>query len=134
MDLGGTPTLLELQQQRKNLASTGLPETTGLPEPVLQHITRQIVTGLRELHSHNLLHRDVKPDNVLVNSKGDARLADFGLSKFLEWDESDKSGYRRTDSFIGTTAYLSPQRSQGRLVSLKEDIWAFGMVLYYLAT
>lgn len=127
MDLGGTPTLLELQHEHDS-------ESSGLPEPVLRHVASQVVVGMRTLHAGHRLHRDVKPDNILVNSKGVACLADFGISTWLDEDKSDKSGFRRAASFIGTQAYISPQRAKGQGVSFKEDIWSIGMVFYFLAT
>lgn len=125
MDIGAVSNLLQLN---RSLSSSG-----GLPEPLLQHVLRQPIRGLRYLHQRDLLHRDVKPENILTNSKGEVCLADFGLTKYLE-NDAGQLEVRRALSFVGTQGYLSPQRSQGNAYSVKEDVWAFGIVIYELAT
>merc|ERR1712072_1564565 len=104
MDLGGLTTLLKMQNPNANAP-------TGLPEPVLRHIFKQVVDGLCGLHAKKVLHRDVKPENILVNSKGEARLADYGISKLLE-DSEDGDGLQRAVTMVGTQKYFSPQRAK----------------------
>lgn len=86
MNMGGTRTLLELQlgHCRKH----GLPNR-GLPEKVVQLLAKQSILGLDTLHQRNMLHRDIKPDNILVNTDGVACIADFGLTTKL--DDDNKS-------------------------------------------
>lgn len=126
MDIGAISNLLRLNRK---LSSSG-----GLPESVLQHTLRQPICGLRYLHAHDILHRDVKPENILTNSKGEVRLADFGLAKHLEQAVVEGHLYLKAKSFVGTQGYLSPQRSKGSAYSVKEDVWALGIVIYELAT
>jgi len=123
MDVGPISRLLDLQ--------TSVSATPGLPEPLLKHVMRQVVVGLETLHSQKVLHRDLKPDNILVHSSGRACLADFGLSVYLE--EVEPGQLSRTNSFVGTSGYISPQRAKGNPYSTKEDVWAIGVVLYELA-
>lgn len=125
MDLGGMRTLLDLQEKH-----CGQPR--GIPEPVVLHILRQVLTGLELLHGRYVLHRDIKPENILVNSRGEARLADYGITTVLE--EDDAGELVRSSSFVGTKGYLDPQLAAGAAVGFKADIWAVGCVLYEMAT
>jgi serine/threonine protein kinase len=131
MDIGGVNELLHMQW---------IQYQCGIPELVIAHTMRQALAGIQALHEHDLIHRDIKPENILVNSAGVTCVADFGLSILLEQKNVDsgrqdmKDGVVRARSFVGTERYLSPQRAQGRAITVKEDIWALGMVIYELAT
>lgn len=61
----------------------------------------QILCGLSYLHSVNMIHRDIKPANILINSKGEVKITDFGISKEFSDDDFSKT-------FVGTTSYMSP--------------------------
>mmetsp|Transcript_68743 Transcript_68743/g.109081 ORF Transcript_68743/g.109081 Transcript_68743/m.109081 type:complete len:338 (+) Transcript_68743:86-1099(+) len=100
----------------------------GVPEEHLACIAAQIVRGLRHLQSRKLLHRDVKPANILVNHEGQVKLTDFGISK----DLNCTVGVAAT--FVGTATYMSPERALGKEYSFQSDIWSAGMVIYELAT
>jgi serine/threonine protein kinase len=100
----------------------------GLPEDQLACVAAQIVRGLRHLQSRKLLHRDVKPANILVNHAGQVKLTDFGISK----DLNSTVGVAAT--FVGTATYMSPERALGKDYSFQSDIWSAGMVIYELAT
>jgi serine/threonine protein kinase len=81
--------------------------TPEIDEKILAKVALQILCGLSYLHSLNMIHRDVKPGNVLLNTKGEVKLSDFGISKEL------LDGVDFSKTFVGTTAYMSPERIGG---------------------
>lgn len=102
--------------------------TPKIDEIVLCKIALQILCGLSYLHSRNLVHRDIKPGNILLNSKGEVKVTDFGISKeFIDGIEYSKT-------FVGTRAFMSPERISCCEYDYKSDVWSFGLVLYELAT
>jgi len=107
-----------------------LPEScTGVPESILAFISREVLLGLAHLHGKKkVLHRDIKPDNILVNSRGEIKLTDFGISRDLN------STIAMAATFVGTATYMSPERALGEDYSYASDIWSVGMVIYELAT
>ena len=97
------------------------------PEPILSYVARQILSGLDYVHKLKLYHRDIKPQNILVNEAGEVKLADFGTSKQLDrTNEPTKTG-------IGTYKYFAPERLEGKNYKKEIDIWAFGFVIYECA-
>jgi len=81
----------------------------------------QVAEGLKFLHVRAVLHRDLKPGNVLVSSAGAVKLADFGISKHL-------ASNKMCDTFVGTHKYMSPERISGDDYSFPADIWAVGII------
>lgn len=99
----------------------------GTPPEHLCCIASQMVRGLHHLQCRRLLHRDVKPENVLHNSAGQVKLTDFGISKDLETN-------CLAQTFVGTACYMAPERTLGGHYSFVSDVWSAGMVVYELAT
>ncbi|KAI8921839.1 hypothetical protein PhCBS80983_g04721 [Powellomyces hirtus] len=101
----------------------------GVPEPVLAKITLSMVKGLKFLKDElAIIHRDVKPTNVLVNSKGDVKLCDFGVSGQLE------QSLAKTN--IGCQSYMAPERittATASTYTVQSDIWSLGLSLVELA-
>ncbi|KAF7728317.1 MAP kinase kinase (MEK) [Apophysomyces ossiformis] len=97
-----------------------------IPMDVLKKVAYAIVDGLIYLYDeHRIIHRDLKPSNVLVNSQGQIKLCDFGVSGQLINSVAD--------TFVGTSYYMSPERIMGSPYSVKSDVWSLGITLMELA-
>ncbi len=95
-------------------------------------IAHQTALGLQHLHSRKLIHRDIKPDNLILVPDGPVKIVDFGVSAPIE--ESNESSARRTTAFrvAGTPFYLAPEMVEGLLVDHRADIYSLGATLYHL--
>jgi len=100
----------------------------GLPEQAIQIILKQALLGLEYLHQSNLIHRDIKAGNLLVDDDGTVALADFGVSSSLS---TSSQSVRKT--FVGTTCYMSPEVISQSGYDNKTDIWSFGITALELA-
>lgn len=99
-----------------------------LKEVYSSKITFAILQGLNYLYAkHKIIHRDIKPSNVLLNSKGEVKICDFGVSRELNNNSI-------ADTFVGTSTYMSPERIQGDVYSIKGDVWSLGLMLIELST
>ena len=87
----------------------------------------QACEGLEYAHRHGVVHRDVKPGNLILNPEGVVKLADFGIAKAAEDSQITQIG-----SVVGTAAYLSPERVQGEEANASADVYSLGVVLYQL--
>jgi serine/threonine-protein kinase len=85
----------------------------------------EIARGLTVAHARNMVHRDIKPQNVLIDTEGRAKLTDFGISRQLEQD-----GMTATGRVLGTTDYVAPEQAMGHPVDVRSDIYSLGVVLY----
>ena len=101
-----------------------------LPEEDILHLARDIAAALEFAHRQGVIHRDLKPDNVLIRSDGAAVLTDFGIARAV-------SGYVASTGVnmtIGTPQYLSPEQAQGRPLDPRVDFYALGVTLYKAAS
>ncbi|XP_015789239.1 dual specificity mitogen-activated protein kinase kinase 1 [Tetranychus urticae] len=97
-----------------------------IPEQVLGKVTIAVLKGLNYLREkHQIMHRDVKPSNILVNSRGEIKICDFGVSGQLIDSMAN--------SFVGTRSYMSPERLQGTHYTIQSDIWSLGLSLVEMA-
>ena len=91
-------------------------------------ITTQILRAARFAHARGVIHRDLKPHNVILDEEGRARVTDFGIAR------AGASDMTLTGSIMGTAQYLSPEQAQGHTVSARSDLYAIGVILYELLT
>jgi eukaryotic-like serine/threonine-protein kinase len=90
-------------------------------------LTLQVARALSFAHNRGLVHRDVKPQNVLLNEDGQAKVTDFGIARSL-----DVQGVTQTGTVLGTSDYIAPEQARGQKVDPKTDIYSLGAVLYEL--
>src|SRR4051795_7440120 len=102
------------------------------PAPVATalELAIQIAGGLSFAHQQGLVHRDVKPQNVLLNGDGQAKVTDFGIARSLDVQH----GMTQTGTVLGTSDYIAPEQAQGQRVDEHTDVYSLGVVLYELLT
>jgi serine/threonine protein kinase/tetratricopeptide (TPR) repeat protein len=115
--------LVEGQSLREVIAGKDLPI-----ERILE-IAIQVCEGLQAAHDKGIIHRDVKPSNILLDSHGRIRIVDFGLASIRGSEQLTKTG-----STLGTIGYMSPEQVQGQEIDHRSDLFSFGVVLYELIT
>jgi eukaryotic-like serine/threonine-protein kinase len=89
----------------------------------------EIASGLTVAHARSMVHRDVKPQNVLIDAEGRAKVTDFGIARQLE-----QQGVTDTGRVLGTTDYVSPEQAMGQAVDQRSDVYSLGVVLYEMLT
>ncbi|HKQ80027.1 MAG TPA: protein kinase [Blastocatellia bacterium] len=100
----------------------------------LLSIGLQVGAGLAAAHARGIIHRDVKSNNIIVTSNGQAKVLDFGLAKPLHEDKGKGSELSHSGLVMGTPAYMSPEQARGERVDRRSDIFSFGVVIYEMAT
>ena len=121
------------------LTGTTLKDRIGrspLTEKEIAHLGTQITEALQEAHERKIIHRDLTPRNILVTPKGQAKVLDFGLAKFLqpESEVSTADALSSTALAAGTLPYMSPEQLRTEPADERSDIYAMGVVLYEMAT
>jgi tRNA A-37 threonylcarbamoyl transferase component Bud32 len=104
----------------------------GPPElGISLHIMRQVAAALHKAHGAGFIHRDVKPENILLTRKGEAKVTDFGLTRGLG-EEGQQLSLTQTGVAMGTPLYMSPEQVQGKPVDQRSDIYSFGVTCFSL--
>ncbi len=94
-------------------------------------LAAEIADALEEAHERGVIHRDLKPGNVVLTGKGHAKVLDFGLAKLLEpAGETTLSKFGQTRGPIGTLLYMSPEQAEGLPIDARTDLWSLGALLY----
>ncbi len=104
----------------------------GEPLPLTQigRIVSQVASALDYAHSQGVVHRDVKPSNILIDRHGNCLLTDFGIAKIVEGTVA----FTQTGGIIGTPTYMSPEQIRGDILDGRSDVYSLGVVLYEMAT
>ena len=96
------------------------------PEEII-HYSRQICKGLDYAHSNGIIHRDIKPGNIMITADGTAKIMDFGIAKA-------GGGMTSTGQVLGTPNYMSPEQVKGKVLDGRSDLFSFGVMLYEMVT
>lgn len=92
-------------------------------------IMKQLTSAIANAHENGIVHRDIKPQNILMDEDGNVKITDFGIAMTLS-----ATSFTQTNSVLGTVHYLSPEQARGGTATKKSDIYALGIVLYELLT
>ena len=99
-----------------------------LPVEQVLDLSRQICAGLDYAHSHKIVHRDVKPANIMIEPDGRIKIMDFGIAK------AEGAQLTTAGQVVGTPNYMSPEQVKGRPLDGRSDLWSFGVILYEMVT
>ncbi len=115
---------IEGQTLKEYIVSHG-PLTPEQAVPIMQ----QLVSAISNAHYNGIVHRDIKPQNILMDHDGNVKITDFGIAMALS-----ATAHTKTNSVLGTVHYLSPEQARGGMATKKSDIYSLGIVLYELLT
>src|SRR5690606_12439322 len=102
-----------------------------VPAEEAARITAGILTALEYSHRAGVVHRDIKPGNVMVTTNGQVKVMDFGIARAIS---ESSANVAQTSAVLGTASYFSPEQARGESVDARTDLYSTGVVLYELLT
>ena len=130
-DLGrsGDTTYITMEYVSGEDLKTLLRRISHLPAPKAVSMARQVAEGLAEAHRQGVIHRDLKPQNIMIDREGNARIMDFGIARAVK-----AKGLTDPGMIIGTPDYMAPEQFEGLEADARTDIYALGAILYEMLT
>ncbi|MFD1031018.1 Stk1 family PASTA domain-containing Ser/Thr kinase [Metaplanococcus flavidus] len=125
---GAMPYLVMEYVPGKTLKEYIIEHSPIAPERAVK-IMKQLASALAHAHHNQIVHRDIKPQNILMDAEGNVKISDFGIAMALS-----ATSYTQTNSVLGTVHYLSPEQARGGNATKKSDIYSLGIVMYELLT
>ena len=125
---GAIPYLVMEYVPGKTLKEYIIEHSPIAPERAVK-IMKQLASALAHAHHNQIVHRDIKPQNILMDEEGNVKISDFGIAMALS-----ATSYTQTNSVLGTVHYLSPEQARGGNATKKSDIYSLGIVMYELLT
>ena len=104
-------------------------ENHPIPYNKVIKIMVQILSGISNAHANGIIHRDIKPHNILIDHEGTVKITDFGIAVALS-----QNSITQTNSILGSVQYMSPEQARGNLVTKQSDVYSLGIVLYEMLT
>jgi len=99
-----------------------------IPEEAVMELFVGMLLGLQYIHQNGIIHRDLKPQNILLDTKGNSKISDFGISKALGSVQSSSG------PIIGSYIYMSPEALEGKRLETTTDIWSLGCIMHELCS
>jgi len=106
-----------------------LEEKRAIPFPELIKIISRVVEGLAFAHEHGIIHRDIKPNNIMITASGEVKLMDFGIARASDSPQMTQAGFT-----VGSALYMSPEQIRNRKVDHRSDIYSLGITIFEMAT
>jgi len=130
-DVGGVKFISMMFVEGKDLHEV-IQECGRVPVERLVNIAKQLAAALEAAHTEGVVHRDLKPRNVLIDSSDQVYVSDFGLAKSLEGESTTMM--TRAGEVLGTPRYMSPEQAESKPADHRSDLYSFGVILYEMAT